>query len=76
MYYKFLKCVTAAVTMGATCSAVAGAGSMDRLKSVSQHAKSKASGGPEHLWIGVGIFAVIALVVALSAWWSLARKKR
>lgn len=76
MYRKFLTSVAAAVAMGATFAAVAGAGSMDRLKSVSQHAKEKASGGPEHLWFGVGIFAVLALVVAFSAWWTLGRKKR
>ena len=51
------------------------AGSMDRLKGVSDHAKQRISGGPEHLWVGVAIFATLAVVVGFAAWWSLGRKK-
>jgi hypothetical protein len=71
----FVKRVLAAA-VGVASAAIADAGSLDRLKSVSQHAKGKASGGPEHLWLGISIFAVLALVVVLSAWWTLSRKKR
>ncbi|MDF1551830.1 MAG: hypothetical protein P1P84_02150 [Deferrisomatales bacterium] len=51
------------------------AGSLDRLKGVSDHARQRVAGGPEHLWVGVAIFAALAVVVGCAAWWALGRKK-
>ena len=51
------------------------AGPMNRLQSVSKHAQEKASGGPEHLWLGVAIFSALAVVIGLAAWWTLKNKK-
>ena len=51
------------------------AGSLDRLKAVSDHAQQRVSGGPQHLWVGVAIFAALAVVVGCAAWWVLGRKK-
>jgi hypothetical protein len=51
------------------------AGSLDRLKAVSDNAKQQAAEGPAHLWVGVAIFAALAVVVGCAAWWALGRKK-
>ena len=56
-------------------ASAAHAGSMDRLKAVSDHAQQRVSGGPEHLWVGVAISAALAVVVGGAAWWALGRKK-
>jgi hypothetical protein len=61
---------------GALTPAIVVAGTMDRLKSVSQHARKQVEGGPDHLWMGIGIFAILAVVVALAAWWTLSKRTR
>ncbi|HSH68502.1 MAG TPA: hypothetical protein VK997_01195 [Deferrisomatales bacterium] len=65
----------AAAAVGVWAAGAAHAGSLDRLKAVSDHAKQRVAGGPEHLWVGVAIFAALAVVVGCAAWWALGRKK-
>ena len=64
--------VTAAA---ATAPLVAHAGSLDRLKGVSDHAKKRVSDGPEHLVAGILIFGGLAVLIGVAAWWVMGKKK-
>jgi len=48
---------------------------MSRLQGVSQHARAQAAGGPDHLWVGLGVGLAVVVVVALAAFWVLGRRK-
>ncbi len=56
--------------------AVAAAGPMDRLRGVSEHARSRVEDGPEHLGVLVAAAVVAVVVIAAAAWWTSRRKKR
>lgn len=70
--------VTAAAgVLGAVGAAGAAwaAGPMSRLQGVSQHARTQAASGPDHLWAGLGIALILAGVIGAAAFWTLRRRK-
>jgi hypothetical protein len=48
---------------------------MSRLQGVSEHARSQAASGPDHLWVGLGIALVLAGVIGAAAFWTLRGRK-
>lgn len=51
------------------------AGSLDRLKGVSRHARERAAAGPEHLWAGLTLGALVVALIAGALYWTASRRK-
>ena len=75
MHRRYRRVGRTAVIPLLLAAAPAWAGSLDRLKGVSDHAKQRVAGGPPHLWVGVALFAALGVVIGVAAWWVLGRKK-
>ncbi len=60
----------------AVLPSVAAAGPMDRLRGVSEHARRRVEGGPEHLGVLVAAVVVAVVVIAVAAWWTRRRRGR
>lgn len=72
---RVLRILTAILGASGAAGAAWAAGPMSRLQGVSQHARTQAASGPDHLWVGLGIALTLAGVIGAAAFWTLRRRK-
>ena len=65
--------LVAVLSLLALSQSVSATGTLDRLKAVSQHARERAGGVPEHLWVGVVLGVLVLVLIAGAAYWTISK---